>query len=119
MPEIGKNVHVWPHPGRNVRSHAELNRTLPAEGMELPWSAWLEEQLGQGMVHLTDPKAAIDLEEAKKRIAAAQAEEAEAARAKADAEPTASPAPPPVSAPDSPPVEQPAAAPAPTPIEDK
>jgi len=67
---------------------------LPQEGMELPWSAWLEEQLGQGMVHLTDPKASIDLEEAKKRIAAAQAEEAKAAeRAKVAAEQAAAPSP--------------------------
>jgi hypothetical protein len=87
MPEIGDNVHVWPHPGRNVRSHAELNRMLPPEGMKLPWSAWLEEQHGQGLVHLTDPKAPIDQAEAKKRIAAARAEESKAA----DAEEVATP----------------------------
>lgn len=116
MPEIGENVRVWPHPGRNVRSHAELNRMLPSEGMELPWSAWLEEQLGQGMVHLTDPKASIKPEEAKKRIAAAQADEAKAAseaeRAKlavADEAPASVPA-----SPESPPVETPSAVPAPT-----
>lgn len=89
MPQIGDTVHVWPHPGRNVRSHAELNRFLPEEGMKLPWSAWLEEQLGQGMVHLTEPKAQIDAEEAKKRIAASvAAEEAAAKEAAATPAPT-------------------------------
>lgn len=105
MPEIGEIVHVWPHPGRNVRSHAELNRTLPAEGMELPWSAWLEEQLGQGMVHLTNPAQQVAPDEAARLIASSQSRETKAAAAP--------------DSPKSPPVELPAAAPDPTSNEGK
>ncbi len=55
MAEIGELVHVWPHPGKQVRQYAELNRYLPPEGMTLPWSQWLEERHGDGSILLTDP----------------------------------------------------------------
>lgn len=55
MPEFGDRIHVWPHPGSNVRQFAELNRFLPPEGMVLPWSPWLKERLDDGSIHLTDP----------------------------------------------------------------
>jgi len=55
MPEFGEPIHVWPHPGKQVRQFAELNRYLPPEGMTLPWSQWLEERHGDGSIHLTDP----------------------------------------------------------------
>lgn len=55
MPDMNEAVHVWPRPGANVRSHAELDRRLPPEGIDLPWSPWLEEMHGQGLVYLTNP----------------------------------------------------------------
>jgi hypothetical protein len=56
MPNLGDKVHVWPHSGMSVRPFAELHdRRLPPEGMDLPWSPWLEELYGQGAIHLTDP----------------------------------------------------------------
>lgn len=57
-PALGVVVHVWPMPGPRVRSHdpAILNRYLPPEGADLPWSPWLEEMHGQGHVSLTDPR---------------------------------------------------------------
>ena len=55
MPEFGAFVYVWPHPGKQVRQFAELPRFLPPDGMELPWSQWLEERHGDGSIHLTDP----------------------------------------------------------------
>ena len=55
MPEFGTNVRVWPHPGLPVRQFDGLNRYLPPEGMDLPWSPWLKERLDDGSIHLTDP----------------------------------------------------------------
>ena len=68
-PSIGDLVHVWPHPGKTVRSHdpAVLHRYLDAEGAKLPWSQWLEDLHHAGLVHLTDPRG-ISLEEARALI---------------------------------------------------
>lgn len=58
-PSIGDVVHVWPHPGRRVRSHdpAILARYFDSDdGCKLPWSLWLETMHGEGHVYLTDPR---------------------------------------------------------------
>lgn len=58
LPDLGAVVRVWPVGPAPVRSHdpAIVNRYLPADGADLPWSPWLLEMHGQGHVTLTDPR---------------------------------------------------------------
>lgn len=76
-PAIGETVHVWPHPGRPVRSHdpAILARYFPDDGTDLPWSQWLEELHGQGHVHLSDPRPQCSIEKARALAEAHAAQE--------------------------------------------
>ncbi len=57
-PALGDTVHVWPALGDRVRSHdpAIVNRYLPPEGADLPWTPWLQERFHEGHVTLSDPR---------------------------------------------------------------